>query len=249
MKLEIEQLDLQNDQTAEETAGVYARVFAGEPWNENTICPRGNEAYGLETQAGQPCPNPRCGGILREFYPREETMAYIRKEGTREDALVLVARCRERVVGFSWAYTYVSPEEFAAQKYQPSRPMQEQVTELLRNQGATGRFYYFSETGILPEYRGNGLTDDFYRARLLVADQKSLTTLVRTNWQSPIIVVARRFGFSQLMGPESKPLAANCKKSMVQTGRIVSNFIDSINPDRVLLFRPANGVAFSPADQ
>ena len=55
---------------------------------------------------------------------------------------------------------------------------------------------------------------------------------MRTNWQSPMVAVARKFDMQQVMGPEV--YIDNLSKTITQTGNIVNGIRDSEIGDRVL---------------
>lgn len=228
--LEIKRVDPKNDpKLLIDLAKLYAQVFSGSPWNEYTRCPASGKFYGKDTEIDQACPD--CSLSLLPAYETSETAEYILGEVEKKDSVIFVGKSDESLVAFSWAYSYSSPEVFANEKYK-TEEMKRKASELLRNQGIDGKFYYFSESGILEEFRGRGLTNDFYRLRLQVPKQLGLPVLVRTLCVSPIVVVANKFGFEQIMGP--KPDIDKARKIIKPTNTIVNNFRDSEIENRVL---------------
>lgn len=215
-----------NIREARQLARVYADVFAAEPWLEVTKCLSEGKFYGVGTKAGGVC---SCGSILGEAYPEDDTLQYVINDSQRPSALMLVARDERKIVGFSWGYVYKNAGDFTREKYRDPL-LQRQIAMTLDRSGAYGRLYYFSETGIVPEYRGNGTTNDFYQKRMDLAEQLMLPIVVRTNRVSPIVAVALKFGFSQVLGPEVKLE----DKKIIETGRVVNDLVDLENPDRVL---------------
>lgn len=210
-------------------AKVYAQVFGADPWLEVTRCPGEKKFFGQETKPGEKC---GCGSILDEAYPEDDTIQYILDDSQKASALVLVAKDGSQIVGFSWAYVVENARAFTEEKYR-EQALKRQIEDTLVRSGVWGRLYYFSETGLLPNYRGNGTTNDFYRQRLEVAEELGLPSLVRTRWDSPIVAAAQKFEFRQVMGPEV--LVQN--REIVKTGPIVNGLLDSENPERVLFVK------------
>lgn len=233
--IEIKRIDPKKDVSMfRSLAKVYAEVFAGPPWNEYTICPSSQKFFGKETKIGGKCPE--CSALLSSAYPLEETGEYILKELSKKDSALFIGESENKLVAFSWGYSYPSPEKFTLDKYK-TREMQTRVNSLLRTL-RIGEFYYFSESGILEEFRGRGLTNDFYRLRLQVPKELDLPVLVRTLCVSPIVVVAQKFGFEQIMGPI--PEIDRELRTIRPTERLANDFGDSEIENRVLLMLQSN---------
>lgn len=200
----IERLTASQTSLIPKVAKTYADVFAREPWNEYTECSNTGTFFGLDTQPGQPCSC--CGKPLGLAYPSDRTVKDITKELSRPDAVGLIVRdnATDEVVGFSWGFSYESPQAFVEEKYKEDSGMRETVTKLLEQEGITGKFFYLSESGILPEYRGQGLSNDFYRIRLQIAKDLGLPVVLRTNCESAMMATAESFSMRQIMGPISE---------------------------------------------
>src|SRR3989344_3515203 len=215
-----------------ELAELYADVFAGPPWNEYTQCAC-NKYFGRETRAGDICPDGECQNrsILVPAYPRIETGEKIKKECARPDAVTFVIKKGQDIVGFSWGFSYQSPEEFAIEKYRTDG-VRNKMVNLLTQYGVSSKFFYFSECGVKETERGNGYSN--LLAKLLVdqARNNNLPLVMRTNWQSPMVAVARKFDMQQVMGPEV--YIDNLSKTITQTSNIVNGIRDSEIGDRVL---------------
>lgn len=254
MKIELMPFDKAKD--AEELAAVYAKVFAGDPWNEVTRCPIvPGQFFGAETQPGQLCPSclkletPRAVP-LEEAYPKDELIPYFAEETSRDGAFALVGRPNEgpnrgRIVAFTWMYNYPDARTFVLDKYKipqgdiPGLRFQVRLIRLLQNSGVNGKFGYFSESGILPEYRGNGLSNEFWERRVEITQAQGIPAIQRTRWDSPMIVVARKFNFEQLLGPRSnRVIKPNGSLDIEKTNEVANGFIDQINPNRVLFRSP-----------
>ncbi len=189
-----------DEQTLDALAGeIYPGVFRGKPWNEAWQCPEG-EFFGLDMQRGDPCPS--CGGLLTEAYPLSETRERIVKELARPDAaLWLVRRPEGALAGFSWAFSYECPVEFAAEKYKTPE-MQAAIVRALGGCGITARFFYLSESGIDPDsgMRGYGMSNDMHTVRLAEAQRLGLPAVQRTSVSGPMYRTSSRF-MRQISGP------------------------------------------------
>ncbi|OGE31685.1 hypothetical protein A2631_00880 [Candidatus Daviesbacteria bacterium RIFCSPHIGHO2_01_FULL_44_29] len=241
---------------AEELADVYAAVFAGPPWNEVTRCPvMPGRFFGSQTQPGQDCPDCLVASQpkrtpLEVAYPKQEMVEYFAEETTKDGSLALIGRPNSgpdqgRIVAFTWMYNYPDVKDFVKDKYQVTRGdvtglrFQVRLIQLLEQQGIAGKFGYFSESGILPDYRGNGLSNEFWTRRWDWARSQGIPALQRTRWDSPMTIAARKIGFEQLLGPRSEPfISPDGTRGIRQTGQVVNGLIDQINQDRVLFRSP-----------
>jgi hypothetical protein len=55
---------------------------------------------------------------------------------------------------------------------------------------------------------------------------------MRTNWESPMVFIANRFGMTQIMGPEVE--INKIGKSIIKTDKTINNIIDTEIGERVL---------------
>lgn len=230
-QLELDACDLDS------LAHLYGDVFAGDPWDEWTLCPEEMQYFGRQTQPGQPCPSEQCGGVLGLAYPFEQTRAYIQAELARDQTALLLLRdtAEDTLVGFSWGFAYAGPDEFAESKYR-TPAMQKAVSGILQDLGL-GRngFWYLSESGIKDDerYRGQGLSREFHRIRLDTARCLGLDALQRTiaAGAGAMYRTSRRT-MEQITGVEaiSDPLT----RRLLPTGTIVNAIDDSEVPNRVL---------------
>ncbi len=202
-----------------ELAILYAQVFAGPPWNEFTRSINCDTFFGLETNVGDMCPN--CGDLLEEAYPVENTISYIGKELSRPNAFLITRFEDENLVGFAWGFSYENPEKFLKEKYK-TEEMRGLLSEVFRQEWLQGPFYYLSECGVKPEYRGRGLSNEVSGELVTMANQLKLPLIMRTNYQSPMVYVAQRFGMDQIMGPRDTEII---------------NVLDLENTSRVLFLR------------
>jgi len=220
----------------ESLAGLYANVFAGDPWNEYSVCPATGDFFGTTVQWGEPCPNEECDATLEPAYPLDQTVQYIRGELSRTDATLFLLNDlnqNDEIVGFSWGFSYDSSEAFARDKYKTPE-MQSTVVNLLGqlSLGQSG-LWYLSESGIKnsPEYRGKGLSREFHQRRLLTARNLGLDAIQRTNAFGNMYRTSKRT-MTQIMGTET--IADPTTGLLVPTGVIVNDVDDSELAARVL---------------
>lgn len=221
-----------------QVADTYAEVFAGDPWYEVTRCTSSEREFRRTGAPGDICPSHATP--LTAAYPRDEQMEVILGEVSHRDASMFVLEDGPRVVGFSWAYAYESPDDFIDAKYQgessEAEQLRENVSRLLARHGLYGPFYYLSETGIIPDarYRGHGYSNELIHRRLEVADSLGLDVLQRTSCDSAMYNTAKTAGFQQINGRVSVRVPGGRNHL---TNEYVGNFRDPINPDRVLFLK------------
>lgn len=213
----------------EQLAKIYANVFAGPPWNENTRCLDCEQFFGLDTQIGQTCIN-GCGNLLIEAYPLAETKEYIAEETSELKAVTRLIKNRNKIIAFIWGFVYQNPEAFAKKKYKTPK-MQNIITDTLRGNGINDSFFYFSECGVQSDYRGQGLSNLLFQDLEYQRRTLSLPAMLRTNMDSPMIAVSIKFGLRQVFG--SQVLVDQINKRLITTGQLI-NGIDQENQARTL---------------
>jgi len=228
-KLVISNLDSTNSMLIYGVSDLYAKVFAGPPWNETTKCSTSGSYYGPESQAGLPCPD--CSIPLSEAYPQAETASYILSELGKANPIGLLAFINNELAGFSWGYQ-TTPDKLVESKWKTPK-MKLKVKNLLAEYGVTDQLFFGSETGVDPKFRGKNVGKELVESRL----RRILRTgenyvLVRTNIDSPMYGICKyTAGFEQILGPVAdKPLFS---KKWGKKYKYV-NAIDEENVDRVL---------------
>ncbi len=218
-------------------AVTYADVFAGEPWKEVSRCQ--HEDGFSDQPVGSLCDIHAT--VRTPAYPLDETVEHIKTESEKPDAAFYLLEGDEGIAGFSWGYSYASIDEFLAAKYAgESAEMistRAKVTQALASVGLHGPFYYLSETGILPQYRGRHYSDQFIQRRLNFAHDRGLDVLQRTSRRSAMYNTAMTAGFTQIMGKRS---VRNATRGLPNT--LSDEFVhavDDINEDRVLFVKHA----------
>ncbi len=239
--IEIKNINPADLSQVSQIASLYADVFAGPPWNEATKCLTSDSFYGLDTQAGSPCPD--CSSPLTEAYPQFETTKYILGELGKTNPIGLLAFVNSELAGFSWGYQ-TTPEELAESTKWKTSEMKVKVKDLLADYGVTGQFFFGSETGVDPKYRDKGLGRKLVKARLNeILSSGEKYALVRTNVNSPMygIIDGGKTkgldGFFQILGPISNRNFWTGKWELrKEAGKPVyeNDMVDSEDPDRVL---------------
>jgi len=222
---------IKDSRLIESIANLYAQVFAGPPWNEFCRCSFCNKFYGQEQSIG--LPSPCCSESLIEAYPLAETSDYIRKELAEKNSLLsYLVNSNNEIFGFAWGYQS-TPQQFAGKKYQ-TQEMRQTIINLLNSAGLHEELpiYYFSECGVEENNRGKGSANILTQEIIETAKSLGLPLLMRTNCQSPMVAVAKKFGMKQFFGPEM--IYQNSQ--IITTERII-NGTDLENPNRVLFIK------------
>ncbi len=215
-----------------ELAKTYEVVFAGPPWNEYKKCTGDScdKTFGLETKGQDVCPCPE-DALLEPFYPRRETLSAISKETSKPGAIVDKKRKEAgELIGFAWGFP-TSVEDLVAEKYK-TETGQELIKQVLNESGVVENVFYFSETGVKPENRGQGISNIFAQTMVSESERLGIPLVMRTNWQSPMVAVAQKFGMQQVLGPEVIRQNGEIRKTGNTRGAM-----DPENRDRVLYIR------------
>lgn len=171
-------------------AGLYRDVFAGPPWNEVYRCNGCKKEFGYDVGCDHVC----CGATVVECYPVDETAVRIRDQLSRTNARISLATADDTsadIVGFSWGWED-SLREDVADRFSLKPGDVPMIRERL---GWTpdDTFFYLSELGLLPDYRGRGLGKALYENVLEARDRvSSLNVLMRTSRMSPAFSIATR---------------------------------------------------------
>lgn len=215
-------------ETLESIAGLYVNVFAAPPWNEFVQCRVCGVFEGMEKSVGDSC---KCGGTLTEAYPLDKTVDYILSEAKKPNFRLALVTSDCGIVGFSWSYL-TSIDELVEKKWSIDENRNGMVDVLRRSFVSDSCFRYFSECGVNSNLRGLGLANKLTEAVTGPED-----TVYRTNCFSPMMAVAQKIGYKQIMGPEV--LIDRVSKTIVTTDKVVGR-LDSENPNRTLFIKKAN---------
>lgn len=205
---------------------LYGKVFAPPPWNEAVKCNIDGQFKGLDTPLGSQCD---CGGTYIEAYPFNETSKYIQNESQKPGFKIIEISNNETIVGFAWSYL-TTPNDLVQLKWK-NIENQNNILKTLQLSGIylNDNIRYFSECGVDPNLRGIGLANQLTE----LASGKE-TTIYRTNCLSPMMAIANKLGFSQIMGPEV--IIDRQAKTIFETGQTI-NFLDKENPQRTLFIK------------
>lgn len=173
-------------------AGLYARVFAGWPWFEVSVC----SACG---QFSREIPGSACSCNSKTpripAYPTTETSDYIFGEISRPMALALLGFANDRTLaGFGWGYPETE-KDFALGKYRTSESQNIITAEIPESD-----YFYVSEVGVDPQSQTKGLGTEI-TARL---SDNPRPLLLRTLNISPMAKIARKLGYVEIIGPDKK---------------------------------------------
>jgi ribosomal protein S18 acetylase RimI-like enzyme len=196
------------------TARCYSTVFRGQPWEEafkddnGTFYPPGTIDW-LQR------------GLIRA-YPLKDTAQYIVKELANPNSIYVEQNDPanpNRVIGFGWGYSLNNSDALVRIKW-PTATQEEarSLKNCIQAYCGNNPIWYLSEVGVLPQFQGQG------RGLLLVnqlinAAPIEMPIIMRTNADSPMVRIAGKTKFNQIVGP-------------------VANRKDPLNPQRVLFYLP-----------
>jgi GNAT superfamily N-acetyltransferase len=166
MNISMHQIEPFSDQeTVRGIVAAYQRTFGGEPWNEGYVCPVCRDIFPL-TQAGGDCPLCVQRGksvLLNEYWPTEKVFSDFNREMEKPEALCLVAKDGDTVVGFIWGYRIV---------------VDEQLDDYLESPGLSqligGSFFYLDDAAVIPEYQLHGIGKKLVARMLVIQPERNV---------------------------------------------------------------------------
>ena len=185
MNISIQQFDPFSSfypETVRGIVAVYRQAFGGEPWNEGRVCPVCGETFSL-TRAEVWCPS--CAArqesvILADYWPASKVMSDFYREMKKPEALCLVAKDGDKVVGFIWGYKII---------------VDEHIDEYLEAPGLSrligGEFFYLDDAAVLPEYQRKGIGKNLIAHMLRMRPGENI--LARTLDQSQMFRILTDF--------------------------------------------------------
>jgi GNAT superfamily N-acetyltransferase len=170
MNISIHQIEPFSDpETVRGIVAAYQRTFGGEPWNEGYVCPVCGDSFPL-TQAGGPCLSCSARGtsvLLDEYWPASKVTSDFNREMGKPEALCLVAKDEDAIVGFIWGYRIVIGDH---------------VDDYLESPGlsqlVSGPFFYLDDAAVIPEYQCQGIGKKLVAQMLRIQPEKNI--LART---------------------------------------------------------------------
>lgn len=176
---------------------LYKRVFGYSSWNEGYRCAAGCGAKFALAQTPQnlEC----CGKPVVDFYSDPEVREMISGVMQQTQYRLLLLLREENVIGFSWGW-FDSLADLNRQKLKLDdtqvADLIEKIQDLLGDMPRV--FYYQSETGVDPEFRGKGLSQS-----LINGVEQSLprqtVILQRTSRNSPMFNIRLKNGYSVVL--------------------------------------------------
>jgi len=156
-------------ETVRGVVAAYQRTFGGEPWNEGYVCPVCGDAFPL-SRTDRSCPSCARNGrsvLLNEYWPASKVASDFDREMGKPEALCLVAKDGDVVVGFIWGYQIV---------------IDEHIDDYLESPGLSrlinGPFFYLDDAAVIPEYQCQGIGKKLVAQMLRVQPEKNI--LART---------------------------------------------------------------------
>jgi hypothetical protein len=178
----------------DKVAVAYAKVFGGWPWFEVSRGASCGKFYRKEYLPGSPCP---CGQeILKEAYPKDETIKYISEELSKPLAKGVILTADLQLSGFGWGYEF-SGKEYIEAKYS-SREARKLMSSLIKDK----KYFYISEVGILPDFQGFGFGFKITSILAYEGTKNRLPVLMRTNDASPMVKIAKKLGMKMVQGTQ-----------------------------------------------
>lgn len=172
----------------------YKQVFGDEIWKEGwkcTICKK-SFAFNDPRCANGEC----CGQSLGEFYPNQEVAEMLATLVVKRYQLRTVLTKKDEVAGFQWGW--VDSLDSINEKLELFPELLSRLRGELQTRGLyQSQMYYWSESGVLPQYRRRGLAKSMYAdVAAALIPQSVRSKLLRTSPQSP------QFKLSQSQGDQ-----------------------------------------------
>ncbi len=211
-----------------QTAQCYKLAFWGSPWKEAFV--KDKKFYPATPELLIDA-NWRLQDYQRA-YPMRQTADYIRAEVTKPGAVFrqIFKPNSQTVIGFGWGYSIPYADILAQDKWPQASPKDQTILSLLINRFTLrGSFWYLSEVGIRPHYQEQGLGTQIVRQLIDQAPCKQI--VMRTNQDSPMVSIAKKFDFVQILGPSVD------KSAPPPTPSCITNLNDPQNPNRVLFYK------------
>lgn len=177
MGVEIRQFPspLRDPATVSAIVSVYRQVFADAPWHEAHMCPVCKSSYGKDYR------DKTCEGCLQDgnhvlivdHWPTYKVIQDFYKEMVKPDAVCILAKSDEGIVGFAWGYKMELDAQASSHLDAPG------IHERMH-----GPHFYIDEVALLLPYRGKGIGKNLITA--ITQDQQRGKILLRTLRESPM---------------------------------------------------------------
>ena len=179
-------------------ARLYARAFAGFPWNEYKVC-ENSHYYGGQFFELECCTN--CGQPLKLVYPEEYTSAYIIQEvGKPQGTLITFEDKSGEVFAAGWGYACLFEE--LLDKYSSLEMKAKVQNSLEKVAHKVQTVFYLSEIMVDEAVQKKGITTKITKALLEKARSLNLIFVMRTHGDSPMVRIANKLEMSQVVSLE-----------------------------------------------
>lgn len=198
--------------TLQKIARLYAKAFAGPPWNEYKICEGKIHYFGREQSELTSCTI--CNTPLQIAYPEEQTVDYITRELTKSEGTLITCEDEKgNVLAAGWGFACTTNE--LQNKYN-SPQMKNKVADAMEKTAAkVERVFYVSEVMVDEVMRRQGIATKITNLLVEKGQSLHLPVAMRTNKDSPMVRIADPLKMSRIIEPNE----------------------DSENPDRVLYIK------------
>lgn len=169
----------------------YKRVFGDDVWREGWKCSMCKKSFAFSDplcKQGQ-C----CGQTLQEFYSDQDVADMLDALLVKRFQLRVVLTTNNDLAGFQWGW--IDTLENINVKLDLFPEVLRSLQQTLKDKKLyETRMYYWSESGVLPEYRRQGLAKSMYADIATTLAPKVRTKLLRTTPQSPQYTFSRSRG-------------------------------------------------------
>lgn len=211
----------------EQVAVLFAKVFAGEPWNEVNKCDECEILSGPDVLTGHTCSDCK-RGTLGEAYPFKETVDMINETSEKGGFRMVLLSDNNNIVGFAWGHLRNVEEYY--EKFDKYSSESKELLKIFFN-GAK-QFFSLAEIGLDDDYRGKGFGKILVQTMVNEARAYNSPVAVWTGSDAILTPICLKEGFLQTFGP--KVFLNNGK--IIMTGQNVSGS-DKTTPERVLFVK------------
>lgn len=196
-----------NPEVVAQIVTIYQQSFGNEPWNEGYKCVVCEHVIPLGNCEPELCSACIITGNLIPmvpYWPTEKVMGDFYREMGKRDAVCLVAKDGEEVIGFAWGYKIEMNES-------TNKNLEAPRLHIMR----TGCIPYLDEVAVSPPYRRKGVAELLVRTFCGYQDGQPL--LLRTLGDSPMSRLVDKMNGLILLCISQKrviaeiPAITNCK--------------------------------------
>lgn len=174
---------LRDPATVSAIVAVYRQVFADAPWHEAYLCPVCKTTYGknYRKKICDSCLQNHNDVLLVDHWPTYRVIQDFYKEIVKPNAVCVLAKSDEGIVGFAWGYQMEINDDASSYLEAPH------IHEHLH-----GAYFYIDEVAVLLPYRGKGVGKNL--VEVLIQEQHRGRILLRTLHKSPMEMLVNGMG-------------------------------------------------------